>query len=137
MNLKTWTDKELASTRGQIEEWCAKHAQSVWSGRKGYIIGLLGVFGISTGIVFLIFDGIEVISFAPMLPGGAVCFSWWRVNQQYKKNSGFLEEVKEEIARRIKKAEKNKKAGKMDKVEKVEESVSTGKTEEAGKSEGE
>lgn len=131
VNFKKWTDDELTSTRDQIEVWCTRHAQSVWSGRKGYIIGLLGVFGISTGIVFLIFDGVEVISFVPILLGAIVCFTWWKTKQQDKKNSGFLGEVKEEIARRTKKVEKNKKFEKVDQVEKVKEPVAAGKTEEA------
>ncbi|HNR09585.1 hypothetical protein [Nitrosomonas sp. H1_AOB3] len=106
MNLKKWTDEELVSTRDQIEAWCAKYVQSVWDGRKGYLTGLLGVFGISTGVVFLMFDGIEVVSFVPILLGVIVCFTWWKTKQQHKKNNGFLEEIKEEIARRAKKMEK-------------------------------
>ncbi len=106
MNLKKWTDEELVSTRDQIEAWCTKYTQSAWNGRKGYFTGLLGVFGVSTGAVFLMFDGIEVMSFVPILLGAIVCFTWWKTKQQYKNNNGFLEEIKEEITRRAKKMEK-------------------------------
>lgn len=118
MSLKKWTDEELASARDQIEGWRTKHDQSIWNGRKGNIVGLLGVFGISTGVVFLTFDGIDVTGFIPILPGTAVCFTWWKIKQQYKKNSGFLDEVKEEITRRAKKLEKVEKIEKTEKVEK-------------------
>lgn len=106
MNLKKMTDEELSSVRDEVDAWFAKHAQSIWGGRKGYAVGLLGVFGVSTGIVFLLFDGFEPVSLVPILLGGVVCFMWYKIKQQHKNNSGFLEEVKEEIARRIKKAEK-------------------------------
>lgn len=106
MNFKKMTDEELASIRDEVNAWCAKHAQSIWSGRQGYAIGLLGVFGISTGIVFLLFDDFEPVDLVPILLGSVVCFMWYKVKQQHKNNSGFLKEVKEEIARRAKKAEK-------------------------------
>jgi len=106
MNFKKMTDEELASIRDEIDTWCTRHAQSIWGGRKGYAVGLLGVFGVSTGIVFLLFDGFEPVSLVPILLGGVVCFMWYKVKQQHKKNSGFLEGVRDEIARRVKKIEK-------------------------------
>lgn len=105
-NLKKMTDEELTSVRDEVEAWFTRHAQSMWGGRKGYAVGLLGVFGISTGVVFLLFDGFQPGSLVPILLGGIVCFMWYKVKQQHKNNNNFLEEIKEEIARRIKKAEK-------------------------------
>ncbi|SFU52522.1 hypothetical protein SAMN05216339_103203 [Nitrosomonas eutropha] len=106
MNFKKMTDEELISTRDEVDAWCARHTQSIWSGRKGYAVGLLGVFGVSTGIVFLLFDGFEPVSLVPILLGGVVCLMWYKVKQQHKNNSNFLEGVKEEITRRTKKTEK-------------------------------
>ena len=111
MSLREWTDEELVSTRDQIEGWRIKYDQSIWNGWKGNVVGLLGVFGISTGVVFLMFDGIDVAAFIPILPGIAVCFTWWKIKQQYKKNNSFLDEIREEIARRAKKLEKAEKKG--------------------------
>ncbi|MXS85165.1 hypothetical protein ABO04_04350 [Nitrosomonas sp. HPC101] len=106
MNFKKMTDEELASTRDEVDAWFARYAKSIWSGRLGYAVGLLGVFGISTGVVFLMFDGFEPVDLIPILLGTVVCFMWYKVNQQHKNNSGFLGEVKEEIARRARKVEK-------------------------------
>ena len=111
MNIKRWTDEELISTRDEIDAWCVRRTQSIWHGRKGYAAALFGVFGISTGVVFLFFDGFSAISFVPIILGGVVCFTWYKTKKQHEKNSNFLEEVKGEIARRAKKAEKSGKKG--------------------------
>ncbi len=105
MSLKKWTDEKLATTRDEIEEWALKHTKSVWSGKLGILVGLLGAFAISTGIVFAFFDGVDVMSLVLVVLGSIVCFTWYKTDKQLKTNTGFLEEVKTEIARRAKKNE--------------------------------
>lgn len=106
MNIKKWTDEELAATRDEIDAWCTRYSRSTWSGRMGLAVAALGVFAISTGVVFLFFDGITVMSFVLAALGGVACFTWYKTSKQHKINSNFLEEIRAEIARRTKKAEK-------------------------------
>jgi hypothetical protein len=106
MNLKKMTDEELVNIRDEVEVWCGKYTQSIWSGGKGYAVALFGAFGISTGMVFIIMDGFEPASLIPILLGVVICFIWFKAEQQYKKNNSFLGEVKNEIVQRKKKTER-------------------------------
>lgn len=105
MSLKKWTDEKLATTHDEIEGWALKHTKSLWSGKAGILVGLLGAFAISTGVVFSFFDGFDVMSLVLMVLGSIVCFTWYKTDKQFKTNTGFLTEVKTEIARRAKKHE--------------------------------
>lgn len=109
MRLKKWSDEELYSIRDEIDAWCEKYHKSVWGGRKGYVIALFGTFAISTGFVYLIFAEPEIVTFLPIVLGVTVCLTWYKAKKQFDKNHTFLEEVGAEIARREKKARKNKK----------------------------
>lgn len=103
MSLRKWTDEKLATAKDEIEEWTLKHAKSIWSGKMGILIGLLGAFAVSTGVVFIFFDGLEVMNLVLIVLGSIVCFTWYKTEKQLKTNTGFLTEVKMEIARRAKK----------------------------------
>lgn len=115
MNFKKMADEELTSIRDEVEGWCEKYTKSIWSGGKGYAVAMFGAFGISTGVVFIFLDGFEPSSLILILLGIAICFLWYKAERQYKKNSGFLDGIKNEIIRREKKAEKiaQKKAEKL------------------------
>lgn len=103
MNLKKWSDEKLASTQTELDAWCFKHSKSSWAGRFELLLALVGAFAISTGVVFLFFDGITTMSFILIALGLVTSFAWYKTEQQRKTNAGFLEEVKTEIARRAKK----------------------------------
>jgi len=107
MSLKQWTDEKLAVTRDEIDGWTLRHAKSVWSGKIGILIGLLGAFAVSTGVVFIFFDGLLdiVMNLVLIILGSIVCFTWYKTDKQLKTNTGFLTEIKAEIARRAKKQE--------------------------------
>ncbi|HNO76148.1 hypothetical protein [Nitrosomonas mobilis] len=103
MSLKKWTDEKLATTQDEIEGWKLKHAKSVWSGKIGILVGLLGAFAISTGVVFIFFDGLDAMNLVLIILGSIVCFTWYKTDKQLKTNTEFLTGVKTEIARRAKK----------------------------------
>lgn len=105
MDLKKWTNEKLAATRDEIDAWSLKYSKSVWSGKIGILVGLLGAFAISTGIVFIFFDGLDVMNLVLIILGSIVCFTWYKTEKQLKTNTGFLAEIKTEIARRAKKRE--------------------------------
>jgi uncharacterized OsmC-like protein len=110
MNMKKWTDDKLVTTQDEIDAWCHKHSKASWSGRAGLLIAFIGAFAVSTGVIFLFFDGITGMSFVLIGLGSVACFAWYKTEQQRKLNSNFLEEIKVEIARRTKKAEPAKKS---------------------------
>lgn len=102
MDIKKWTDEELSSTREKLDVWCQKHAGSGWGNRMWLMTALLGAIAISTGVVFIFFDGITAMSIVLIVLGVVTCFTWYKSEQQRKVNMDFLEELKTEIARRAK-----------------------------------
>lgn len=104
MSLKKWTDEKLTTTHDEIEGWALKHTKSLWSGKIGILVGLLGAFAISTGVVFLFLDGFDAMSLVLIILGAIVCFTWYKTDKQFKTNTDFLTEVNAEIARRVKKS---------------------------------
>lgn len=107
MDIKKWSEQELTSTHEKLDAWCQKYANTKWGGTMWFVTGLLGAFALSTGVVFIFFDGMTVMSFVLMVLGGITCFSWYKSEQQRKKNREFLEELKREITRRAKRKEEN------------------------------
>ncbi|MDT8363819.1 MAG: hypothetical protein RQ714_04130 [Nitrosomonas sp.] len=105
MSLKKWDDEKLAVTRDEIEAWTIRHAKSLWSGKMGILIGLLGAFAVSTGVVFLFFDGFDVMSLVLIMLGSLACFTWYKTDKQLKTNTNFLTDIKTEITRRTRKQE--------------------------------
>jgi hypothetical protein len=102
MNINKWTDEELSSTRDKLDAWCLKHATPSWGNRMWLLTALLGAVAISTGVVFIFFDGISAMSIILIILGGITCYSWYKSEKQRKINMNFLKEIKVEIARRTK-----------------------------------
>lgn len=107
MDIRKWTDEELASTREKLDEWCQKHGSKGWGNRLWLLTALLGAFAISTGVVFIFFDGITAMSIVLIVLGTITCFTWYKSEKQRKLNIDFLEQLKVEITRRAKRKEKN------------------------------
>lgn len=105
MDIKKWTDEELSSTRDKLDAWCLQHANSSWGTRLWLLTAVLGAIAISTGVVFLFFDGITAMSFVLIILGIVTCYSWYKSEKQRKINMDFLEKLKVEIARRAKRRE--------------------------------
>lgn len=105
MDIKKWTDEELSSTRDKLDAWCLKHATSSWGNRLWLLTAVLGAIAISTGVVFIFFDGITTMSIVLIILGVVTCYSWYKSEKQRKINMDFLEELKVEIARRTKRKE--------------------------------
>jgi hypothetical protein len=107
MNIKKWSDEELSSTYDKLNAWCLKYAHSKWGGGLWLTTGLLGALAISTGVVFMFFDGIDALNVLLIALGGITCFSWYKSEKQRKLNLEFLGELKKEIARRAKRNDEN------------------------------
>jgi len=123
MSMKKWTDEELISTRDNLESW-NKRSNGAGSGSKMWLFtALLGAFAVSTGIVFIFFDGVDVLSILLIIMGTITCASWYKSEKQRKDNAVFLDEINREIkARKIKEApkSKNKSNGQVNEVERAE-----------------
>lgn len=106
MSMKKWTDEELMSTRDKLETW---NKQSTKSSSKLWLFtALLGAFAVSTGIVFMFFDGVDVLSILLVIMGVITCLSWYRSEKRSRDNKIFLDEVNKEIkSRKIKNAKKS------------------------------
>jgi hypothetical protein len=102
MSIKKWTDEELSSTRDKLDEWCLKHASPSWGNRMWLLTAILGAAAVSTGVVFIFFDGITALSIFLIVLGVITCYTWYKSEKQRKINVNFLEELKVEIARRAK-----------------------------------
>jgi len=127
MSMKKWTDEELASTRKKLEAWNLDHKKKGWAPRLWILTALLGAFAISTGVVFIFLDGMDVLSVILIVLGSVTCFSWYQSEKKKKETIIFLSEVNDEIARRERRDEKpktEKKTGKKgsgkEEVEKIE-----------------
>ena len=102
MNINKWTDEELSSTRDKLDDWCFKHATPSWGNRMWLLTGVLGAMAMSTGVVFIFFDGIAAMNIVLIILGVITCYSWYKSEKQRKTNMNFLGELKVEIARRAK-----------------------------------
>lgn len=100
MSMKDWTDEELISTRDRLES-LGEVSKKSGSGTKMWLFtGLLGAFAISTGVTFMILDGIDVMSIILIIMGTITCISWYKSDKQRKDNLAFLEEINREIKSR-------------------------------------
>lgn len=128
MSMKKWTDEELISTRDNLETW---NEQSGKSNSKLWLFtALLGAFAISTGIVFMFFDGVDVLSILLIIMGFVTCISWYRSERRIKDNKIFLEEVNKEIkSRKIKDSKKSKSTISHQEEDSGETAASVGATE--------
>lgn len=127
MSMKRWTDEELTSTRDKLEAWDAAHKGKGWGSKLWILTALLGAFAISTGVVFIFFDGMDLLSVILIVLGSVTCFSWYQSEKKKKETMTFLAEVNDEIVRRERREEEPKSEKKSDKKE-------SGK-EESGKNE--
>lgn len=101
MSMKKWTDEELVTTRDNLESWSKRGGGS---GSKLWLLtALLGAFAISTGVVFMFFDGVDVLSILLIIMGSITCLSWYKSEKQRKDNESFLREINKEIKSRQKK----------------------------------
>lgn len=125
MSMKKWTDEELISTRDNLESW-NKRSNGSGSGSKMWLFtAILGAFAISTGIVFIFFDGIDVLSILLIIMGTITCASWYKSEKQRKDNAAFLNEINREIkSRKIEKAPKLKNGSNVQ-VNEIEHAEST------------
>lgn len=124
MSMKKWTDEELNSTRGNLEAWSKRSGSS---GSKLWLLtALLGAFAISTGVVFLFFDGADVLSIVLIIMGSITCISWYKSEKQRKDNETFLQEIHKEIKSREKKAKSESKGKAMKQEKEVEVAVTSG-----------
>lgn len=100
MSMKKWTDEELISTRDSLES-LGKNSKNSGSGTKMWLFtGLLGAFAVSTGVTFMILDGVDVMSIILIIMGAITCMSWYKSDKQRKDNLAFLEEINREIKSR-------------------------------------
>jgi len=107
--MKKWTDDELVTTRDNLETW-NKRNNNLGSGSKLWLFtAFLGAFAISTGVVFIFLDGVDVMSIILITMGAVTCASWYKSEKQRKDNIKFLAEINKEIkSRKIKDAPKSK-----------------------------
>lgn len=123
MSMKKWTDEELISTRDNLESW---NKRSNNSGLKMWLFtAILGAFAVSTGVVFIFFDGIDVLSILLIVMGTITCTSWYKSEKQRKDNVVFLGEINREIKSRKIKAEPKSKNKTNDQANEVERAEST------------
>lgn len=125
MSMKKWTDEELISTRDNLESW-NKRSNGSGSGSKMWLFtAILGAFAVSTGIVFIFFDGIDVLSILLIIMGTITCASWYKSEKQRKDNAAFLDEINREIkSRKIEEAPKSKNKSNVQ-VNEIERAEST------------
>ena len=108
MSMKKWTDEELASTCDKLEVWNLDHKKKGWAPRLWILTALMGAFAISTGVVFIFLDGMDVLSVILIVLGSVTCFSWYQSEKKKKETIIFLAEVNDEIIRRKRRDEKPK-----------------------------
>lgn len=107
MDIKKWSNEELSSTHDKLDAWCHKNASSKWGGGMWLLTALLGALAVSTGLVFIFFDGVTVMSIVLVVLGTFTCYTWHRSEKQRKTNVEFLAELKKEIAHRAKRKDEN------------------------------
>lgn len=115
MSMKKWTDEELISTRDKLEAWKLDHKKKGWGPRLWILTALMGAFAISTGVVFIFLDGMDVLSVILIVLGSVTCFSWYQSEKKKKETITFLAEINGEINRRERREEKSKTEQKSDK----------------------
>lgn len=129
MSIKKWTDEELTSTRDKLEAWNVAHKSKGWGPRLWLLTALMGAFAISTGVVFMFFDGIDTLSVILIVLGCVTCFSWYQSEKKKKEAITFLAEVNDEIARRERREAKSTPAKKTDKKGAAKENISKAATD--------
>ncbi len=103
MSMKKWTDEELISTRDKLEAWNKRLNESGSGSKLWLLTAFLGAFAISTGIVFIFFDGVDVMNIVLIIMGTITCTAWYKSDKQRKDNIAFLSEINREIkSRKIK-----------------------------------
>lgn len=105
--MKKWTDEELISTRDNLEVWSKRYNES---GSKLWLFtAFLGAFAISTGVVFIFFDGVDIMNVTVIIMGMITCAAWYKSDKQRRDNIAFLSEINKEIkSRKIKESSKSK-----------------------------
>ena len=107
MSMKKWTQEELISTRDKLEELIANQKKS--NNAMWHLTAFLGAFAVSTGIVFIFFDGVDVLNIFLIILGSITCLAWYKSEKQRKDNRNFLSEIQRELKKREKRgAEKAK-----------------------------
>ena len=89
MSMKKWTDEELASTCDKLEVWNLDHKKKGWAPRLWILTALMGAFAISTGVVFIFLDGMDVLSVILIVLGSVTCFSWYQSEKKKKETIIF------------------------------------------------
>lgn len=109
MSMKKWTDEELISTRDKLEAWNNRLNESGSGSKLWLLTAFLGAFAISTGIVFIFFDGVDVMNIVLIIMGTITCAAWYKSDKQRKDNIAFLSEINREIkSRKIKEPSKSR-----------------------------
>lgn len=107
--MKKWTDEELISTRDKLEAWNNRLNESGSGSKLWLLTAFLGAFAISTGIVFIFFDGVDVMNIVLIIMGTITCAAWYKSDKQRKDNIAFLSEINREIkSRKIKEPSKSR-----------------------------
>ncbi len=109
MSMKKWTDEELVTTRDNLEAWNNRLNESGSGSKLWLLTAFLGAFAISTGIVFIFFDGVDVMNIVLIIMGTITCAAWYKSDKQRKDNIAFLSEINREIkSRKIKEPSKSR-----------------------------
>ena len=109
MSMKKWTDEELISTRDKLEAWNNRLNESGSGSKLWLLTAFLGAFAISTGIVFIFFDGVDVMNIVLIIMGTITCAAWYNSDKQRKDTIAFLSEINREIkSRKIKEPSKSR-----------------------------
>jgi len=107
--MKKWTDEELISTRDNLEAWSKRYNESGSGSKLWLLTAFLGAFAISTGVVFIFFDGVDIMNVTVIIMGTITCVAWYRSDKQRKDNIAFLSEINKEIkSRKIKEPSKSR-----------------------------
>ncbi|SEQ85997.1 hypothetical protein SAMN05421690_1002137 [Nitrosomonas sp. Nm51] len=124
MSMKKWTDEELISTRDKLEEWRERYQKA--GNKMWHFTAFLGAFAVSTGVVFIFFDGVDVLNVLLIIMGSLTCLAWYKSERRRQDNLNFLNEINRELKQRAKKAAKPK--TKQDNIEKSNTQSETDQT---------
>ena len=99
----------MISTRDKLEAWNNRLNESGSGSKLWLLTAFLGAFAISTGIVFIFFDGVDVMNIVLIIMGTITCAAWYKSDKQRKDNIAFLSEINREIkSRKIKEPSKSR-----------------------------
>ena len=120
MSMKDWTKEDLTSTRDILESWEIAHKKKGSGPILWILTAILGAFAVSTGTVFIVLDGVTVLSIFLIVIGLVTCYAWYKSERQKKSNIAFLSEVNKELKARKKTTSKSdKKKEQADRLKKV------------------